>query len=227
MTYNDRLTDEVLNELFERSKNDHAIIVGSEVRELVGEIRQTRGCIAGVRCAACGTGVVLHTCDNAGCGETWIGRHSAAALDKRHDEKRCPSGSCARCSVPAEPAKATHRCKTCGAHWALCGAVACGGGVMGPHWHLRSATCGPCCDNVAMGDQIEPLDDSCVYENPDAACPKCKAKIAMWLETMPPIPVCLNKCDLRQRDLPGWGWCPNTSLRIPKGDCGCCEDPDA
>lgn len=23
------------------------------------------------------------------------------------------------------------------------------------------------------------------------------------------------------------GWCPNTSLRIPKGECGCCPDPDA
>jgi hypothetical protein len=22
----------------------------------------------------------------------------------------------------------------------------------------------------------------------------------------------------------GWGWCPNTTLRIPKGDCGCCKE---
>jgi hypothetical protein len=22
------------------------------------------------------------------------------------------------------------------------------------------------------------------------------------------------------------GWCPNTSLRIPKGECGCCPDPE-
>jgi hypothetical protein len=29
---------------------------------------------------------------------------------------------------------------------------------------------------------------------------------------------------LRERDS---AWCPNTSMRITKGDCGCCEDPDA
>jgi hypothetical protein len=25
-------------------------------------------------------------------------------------------------------------------------------------------------------------------------------------------------------DTAGWGWCPNTTLRIPKGECGCCPD---
>lgn len=43
---------------------------------------------------------------------------------------------------------ATHRCRVCGARWRL-------GDRYG--WNLRSKTCGPCCDNMVMGDQIEPL----------------------------------------------------------------------
>lgn len=46
--------------------------------------------------------------------------------------------------------KATHRCKECRAEWVK---HPDGGG-----WSLASPSCGPCCDNVAMGDQIEPLD---------------------------------------------------------------------
>lgn len=42
---------------------------------------------------------------------------------------------------------ATHRCKVCGAFWMLTSAT----------WHLVSLTCGQCCDNQAMGAQIEAL----------------------------------------------------------------------
>lgn len=36
------MTDEVLNEMVERSKDDRATFVGSEIRQLVGEIRRAR-----------------------------------------------------------------------------------------------------------------------------------------------------------------------------------------
>ena len=36
----------VYEELFERSKDDRAIIVGSEVREVIGEVRRLRSVIA-------------------------------------------------------------------------------------------------------------------------------------------------------------------------------------
>lgn len=41
----------------------------------------------------------------------------------------------------------THRCKTCGAFWV----------EFMDSWSLFSGSCGWCCDNVAMGDQIEKL----------------------------------------------------------------------
>ena len=42
----------------------------------------------------------------------------------------------------------THRCRACGALW-----------IGYPNsWSLFSKSCGSCCDNTAMGDQIEPLD---------------------------------------------------------------------
>lgn len=43
--------------------------------------------------------------------------------------------------------KPTHRCKLCGALWI----------DWGDSWSLFSLYCGPCCDNAAMGDQIEAL----------------------------------------------------------------------
>lgn len=43
--------------------------------------------------------------------------------------------------------KPTHRCKVCGALWI----------DWGDSWSLFSRHCGQCCDNVAMGDQIEAL----------------------------------------------------------------------
>lgn len=44
----------------------------------------------------------------------------------------------------------THRCKLCGALWI----------DWGDSWSLFSRHCGQCCDNVAMGDQIEPLPNA-------------------------------------------------------------------
>ena len=43
----------------------------------------------------------------------------------------------------------THVCKTCGAFWKL----------WADSWSLVSRECGKCCDNVAMEDQIELLED--------------------------------------------------------------------
>jgi hypothetical protein len=55
-----------------------------------------------------------------------------------------------------KPQTATHRCKECGALWRLWAA-----GEVHPDddgsWMLISPSCGKCCDNVAMGDQIQPL----------------------------------------------------------------------
>lgn len=52
---------------------------------------------------------------------------------------------------------ATHRCKVCGALWRRCepGETP---GIDGVRWSLASEKCGKCCDNVPMGDQIEPLE---------------------------------------------------------------------
>lgn len=49
---------------------------------------------------------------------------------------------------------ATHRCKVCGALWRWNTPSV----VRDGSWSLVSATCGKCCDNVAMGDQIEELE---------------------------------------------------------------------
>ncbi len=47
----------------------------------------------------------------------------------------------------------THRCKICGAFWMRWSEA----------WSLCSRECGPCCDNVEMGDQIVPLIISDLY----------------------------------------------------------------
>lgn len=52
----------------------------------------------------------------------------------------------------------THRCKVCGCKWILWPA----GTMNQPEawWSLgTNEKPGPCCDNMAMGDQIEPLPD--------------------------------------------------------------------
>jgi hypothetical protein len=48
----------------------------------------------------------------------------------------------------------THRCNVCSALWRFIPNRDTG---WGDSWNLRSKTCGPCCDCVEMGEQIEPL----------------------------------------------------------------------
>lgn len=51
----------------------------------------------------------------------------------------------------------THRCKVCGCKWILWPADKDGESW----WSLgTNEKCGPCCDNVAMGDQIETLAEA-------------------------------------------------------------------
>lgn len=53
----------------------------------------------------------------------------------------------------------THRCKICGCKWILWPAGT--HGHTDPWWSLgTNEKCGPCCDNVAMGDQIETLAEA-------------------------------------------------------------------
>lgn len=47
----------------------------------------------------------------------------------------------------------THRCKICGAFWMR----------WSENWSLCSKSCGECCDNAAMGDQIVPLIISDIF----------------------------------------------------------------
>jgi len=48
----------------------------------------------------------------------------------------------------------THHCVTCGALWRFWPERDTG---RADSWNLRSERCGPCCDTVAMGEQIKPL----------------------------------------------------------------------
>lgn len=52
-----------------------------------------------------------------------------------------------------------YRCKVCGAWWELLSGSL--------DWTLRSQKCGRCCDNVAMGEQIEPEAPATVWTNKD------------------------------------------------------------
>ncbi len=66
-------------------------------------------------------------------------RARVAFLERRADTSLIPG---------AEP---THRCKVCGAYWRKWN-------VDGESsWNLCSRGCGECCDNAAMGEQIEAL----------------------------------------------------------------------
>jgi hypothetical protein len=58
----------------------------------------------------------------------------------------------------------THRCKICGAFWRLYADPLDAGGS----WSLRSPTCGKCCDNVSMGEQIVSLIDPAGWRDQDA-----------------------------------------------------------
>jgi len=53
--------------------------------------------------------------------------------------------------------KATHQCTICGARWRQLDDF---------RWNLRSKECGPCCDYVPMGDQIEALEDVALWSGP-------------------------------------------------------------
>lgn len=62
----------------------------------------------------------------------------------------------------------THRCKICGALWILYPDWPDARGS----WSLASQESGPCCNNVPMGDQIEPLAGSEQPPQPPAAKPE-------------------------------------------------------
>jgi hypothetical protein len=64
--------------------------------------------------------------------------------------------SCTCLTRGTEMTLSLHRCKVCGTRWLLWPEAIHGGG-----WNLldQYQRPGSCCDNVAMGDQIEPLRD--------------------------------------------------------------------
>jgi len=58
-----------------------------------------------------------------------------------------------------ETNQATHRCKVCGALWSLTvpEMIEAEPEDQEEYWQLISPTCGTCCDNVPMSDQLEKL----------------------------------------------------------------------
>jgi hypothetical protein len=76
----------------------------------------------------------------------------------------------------------SHRCMVCGAFWRLYADPLGAGGS----WSLRSPTCGPCCDNVAMGEQIVCLTDPKGWRN-DGDCLSCTAGPECVALSNPPI----------------------------------------
>ncbi len=56
--------------------------------------------------------------------------------------------------------QATHRCKTCGALWAYHAPERNYQTIAS--WSLKSDSCGECCDNKEMGEQIETLGEYAV-----------------------------------------------------------------
>lgn len=70
---------------------------------------------------------------------------------------------------------ATHRCRICGALWIAFGSDPVKGG-----WSLASRSCGTCCDNVEMGEQIEVLRPN-PADPPVTVCasPKSRAAVAV------------------------------------------------
>lgn len=63
--------------------------------------------------------------------------------------------------------KPTHRCKVCGALWI----------DWGDTWSLFSPRCGQCCDNAAMGYQIEALPVLQLVSNPERRLAEAMSKI--------------------------------------------------
>lgn len=81
----------------------------------------------------------------------------------------------------------SHRCKTCGALWRFYRAGE--GGLPVDSWNLRSAEAGPCCDNVPMGDQIEPLTVELLAQVTNLADHTLDRLIDAWIaSTGKPIP---------------------------------------
>lgn len=58
--------------------------------------------------------------------------------------------------IPGTDFQPTHKCTICGALWKYWPKEESNLGCAS--WQLRSSTCGKCCDNAPMGDQIVPLD---------------------------------------------------------------------
>lgn len=84
------------------------------------------------------------------------------------EKLQCEHSALLRGRVP------THRCKVCGALWTLWAAQPGKYPIDHPlheaSWSLFSLHCGQCCDNVAMGDQIEPIALAAPVGR-DAPCP--------------------------------------------------------
>jgi len=79
----------------------------------------------------------------------------------------------------------THRCKVCGAYWIL---YPPNHHVPADHperngwWSLgTNEKCGPCCDNVAMGDQIEELGAAYAVLCRRAAFPPQRSDPSTWV----------------------------------------------
>jgi hypothetical protein len=58
----------------------------------------------------------------------------------------------------------THKCTICGAYWKLYKGCL-NNYIYDDFWSLISPTCGDCCDNVDMGDQIIPITFSSALEH--------------------------------------------------------------
>lgn len=88
-------------------------------------------------------------------------------------------------TVTTEERIPTHRCKVCGCLWILYPANPWAPkdnpGYNG-WWSLgTNEVCGPCCDNVAMGDQIETLADAYKAMRRRAHFPAQRVDAASWV----------------------------------------------
>lgn len=139
-----------------------------------------------------GTALDVHCCN---C-------HSGFIFDKDHV---CP-----------DPAVLSlHRCKICGTRWLLWPDAVHGGG-----WNLldRYSKPGGCCDNVAMGDQIEHLRDIPLsFTAPPAAPQQCaEHHIACFQEWL--CPVCIESWTEKESAPPAapppWQRIEDTAARL-------------
>jgi hypothetical protein len=90
--------------------------------------------------------------------------------------------------VAPEGREPTHRCKVCGALWVKLPPTPLGG------WSLWSRSCGPCCDNAEMGEQIEPISDFRRLCDPgpmgESAAPETPAPLGEPDDVLPSCEVC-------------------------------------